>query len=226
MKRLEPLTWAFLGLVAFSILGSALSKWGRPEPGFIAPLASAATILVGCLAVLRSGWRAQSWKRFDAIAFAFALGGGAELSSLTTGLPFGRYEYTSAWAPTVAFAGGRFPLLVPFAWLLVVAGCYSVAQEWAESRWLRAAITGVLAVGIDLVMEPVMAGPLDYWRWIDRGPMPGGAPVLNSIGWFAIASLAGLGFALAWRVRYCPRQAAFVLAGHLVLTLSIGAIHA
>ena len=67
-----------------------------------------------------------------------------------------------------------------------------------------------------------MAGPLGYWHWEERGPMPGGASALNPLGWF-LTSL-GVGFLLSKLSAGNARVAATVLGGHIGLTLGIGAI--
>lgn len=159
-----------------------------------------------------------------ALALVLFLGAAVELIGVTTGLPFGRYIYTDRWWPTVPLPdGGRFPLLLPFAWFLV-AGAAALA---VRVRGLPGALLGgLLAAGVDLFMEPVMAGPLDYWRWLEPGPLPGGAPILNFVGWFATASLAGAVLrALGSDAVEDVREPRIVLLGHLALTLGLGAIH-
>jgi putative membrane protein len=51
-------------------------------------------------------------------------------------------------------------------------------------------LAGLIAASIDLPMEAIMTGPLNYWRWKQPGPLPGGAPIANFLGWFAVATIA------------------------------------
>jgi uncharacterized membrane protein len=71
-------------------------------------------------------------------------------------------------------------------------------------------------------MEPVMTGPLAYWHWLEKGPLPGGASLLNPIGWFLTS--AAVAWIIAKTKQENRRVALVVLTGHLVLTFGIGAI--
>jgi putative membrane protein len=72
-------------------------------------------------------------------------------------------------------------------------------------------------------MEPVMVRQLGYWRWLEAGPLPGGAPFANFLGWFATATLAAA-ILLSTRPRLEQNDPVWVLAGHATLTLGLGAI--
>jgi putative membrane protein len=203
----------YLGLVAFSILGSLMSALTKLSPGPIAPVASALTLLAGLAALYAEHIPTR------ALVTTLLIGTSAEVIGLATGYPFGRYVYTTAWQPTVQLGQlGPFPLLLPFAWLLMVGA----AEGTVGPRPYRVLIVALLAAAIDLLMEPVMAGPLGYWKWLDKGPLPGGAPLLNFIGWFAVALLA----TTVSRQSEARPTARYVLAGHLALTVGIGLIHA
>lgn len=162
-------------------------------------------------------------RAWGVLLIVLLLGASVEWIGVETGFPFGRYAYTERWWPTIPMpSGGRFPLLVPFAWFLMAGASYL-----AVSRKNRVSVLvgGFLAALLDLAMEPVMVGPLGYWRWLDGGPLPGGVPIANFLGWFVTSCLAGLALhsAGAWKVED-RRDPQWVLAGHSVLTLGIGAI--
>ena len=199
----------FLGLVAFSLLGSLFSRLTHLDPGPIAPVASLLTLGAGVWATFGEYVRVvpRPWPRLLA---ALSVGTTAEVVGLATGFPFGRYAYTGAWWPSV----GSFPLPLPFAWLLMAgASCLALRSAW---------LGGLLAALVDLAMEPVMAGPLHYWRWLDRGPLPGGAPVANFMGWWGTATLAGLILLRGTESR--PEAPRWVLGGFVVLILGLGLI--
>ena len=208
----------FLSLVAFSLAGSGLSRLAHLDPGPIAPVASLLTLGAGVVATFGAYVRTVpgAWAR---LLGALAFGAGAEVVGLATGFPFGRYAYTGAWWPSVALPIGSFPLALPFAWLLM-AGAATLSVPRVTYFPLMG---GLLAATVDLAMEPVMAGPLDYWRWLRPGPLPGGAPIANLVGWWATACLAGL--ILAFRIPPVPlRTPRRVLLGFLALILGLGLI--
>jgi putative membrane protein len=141
---------------------------------------------------------------------------------LVSGFPFGRYEYTGAWWPSLALPNGQpFPAQLPFAWLMMSWASVLVARRWVMG-WAAVALGGLLAALADLAMEPTAVGVLGYWRWTGEGPLPGGAPVSNFFGWWLVAALAG---ALLLWARPDPEsrpEPAVVLAGHTVFMVLLG----
>lgn len=222
---MKAATKAYLGCVAFSIAGTAVSQTAGVDPGPIRPIASAATLLAGVAALLaptveRLGM-AKSLLGFLAV---LALGAAAEIVGLYTGLPFGRYEYTDRWQPTVVLPGERhFPVLLPLAWFLVAGASYL----WTARRLHgpAAAVAGAcVATLVDAAMEPVLTGPLDYWRWLDP-TLLGIAPAANFAGWFGVSLLAGLMLETSGYGRSADQtDASWVLGGHLGLMAAIGGL--
>ena len=204
--------------MAFSLAGSLLSKLTGLQPGPIAPVAAALTIGVGFFAIFRDIWDLNKSNAYWILPGALLLAAGIELVGLTTGYPFGSYVYTNRWQPTVPIGNLLFPVLLPFAWLLVVGSATVICQKLRYSPLWAAS----LATVIDFGMEPVMAGPLRYWVWLNPGPLPGGAALLNPLGWFGTALAVS---ALLSRLKIGgDTTAKVVLAGHLVLTVGIGII--
>jgi uncharacterized membrane protein len=103
-----------------------------------------------------------------------------------TGLPFGRYHYTSALRPQLA----GVPAIVPLAWFAMAVP----ARETAHAALgHRSSLAGRIVLGSaaltawDLFLDPQMVGE-GYWRW-DRHGRYRGIPLTNYLGWF----LTGLG---------------------------------
>jgi uncharacterized membrane protein len=196
--RVRPLQ-AMAGVAGFSVVGLALGRAGLEPPPAVPAAASLALLAAGCWAC----WAAlaeRGGRAWAGLLIAGGLGGGAELAGTLTGWPFGRYAYTGAWRPSLSLPGGEvFSLPVVLAWAMVAGAAYClVPPGWPA--WGRVLATAVACTVADLAMEPVLAGPAGYWRWVGAGPMPGGAPVQNSVGWFLVsAACAGV---LVWM---CPK---------------------
>jgi putative membrane protein len=90
---------------------------------------------------------------------------------------------------------GGVPLAIGFAWLLVVVGGLFTArllsgyvQEKPVSLWPAVLLGAVLAVGLDLLLEPVAYHVKDYWEW--EAPVTEGyygVPWSNFATWFVAA---------------------------------------
>ena len=118
-----------------------------------------------------------------------ALGVALEYVGVLTGVPFGEYSYTGVLVPELP---GGVPLAIGFAWLLVITGGLFTAIHLVGSRAGGAAAIAVgaaLAMGLDLLLEPVAFHVKNYWRWaaVDAGYY--GVPWSNFVTWFAAALL-------------------------------------
>lgn len=205
MKDLGRWTKLFLGMVAFSVAGSFLSSRTGLDPGPIKPVASLLTIAFGVLALSKS---IKLWQLLSVVA----IGATAELVGLFTGFPFGEYEYTKLWWPTIPLKNQlHFPLLLPFAWFLVAGGSVLAVRQWGKAALILAPL---LATGIDVLMEPVMTRKLGYWYWVEGGPLPGSAPWTNVLGWLGISFLATL---IMLKGSGKAQDAVWVLGGYLLL---------
>lgn len=226
---MTPWLKAYLGLVVFSLAGSLFSRLTGLNPGPIAPAAGLLTIAAGVGAVFAGSLQAETWKKTACLlCFVGLFGAASEVAGLYTGVIFGPYEYTEKWWPTVMLPGEKpFPMLLPFAWLMMAGGAYLAAQRLLpeNKKWLAIPLGALTAALVDLPMEWAMTGTLGYWVWTDPGPLPGGAPIMNFVGWVVVSLAAGA--LLFWgkvgdNRRYPEPQ--IVLGVHLIFTLLIGII--
>lgn len=171
------LLWAG-GIGSYTVLGQPPAHMRWAGPVFMA--------LAAGLGLWFSTWRYRL-----ALACAGLLGFLAEISGVWTGFPFGRYEYTQAFAPLLF----RVPLVMVCAWA-VLAGYLDALLRPVVPRPLGLAIAGALGLtAIDLVLDPVAAGPMNLWKWETAGYYYG-IPLTNFAGWFGVG-LAVFGVLLA-----------------------------
>jgi uncharacterized membrane protein len=186
----------FAGLTVFSLVGSFASQRFGLDPGPVAPGASALTLAFGLAAVYSSLFAVWGWQRaLGAMALLGLVGAASEVVGLYTGAVFGSYTYTGAWWPSISLPGDKsFPLLLPGAWMMMAGGAYLTVRSLAPQAplWAAAMGGGVLAAAIDLPMEHVMVNVLAYWTWTEPGPLPGGAPWANTLGWVAVSTVGSL----------------------------------
>ncbi len=114
-----------------------------------------------------------------------------------TGLPFGRYAYTTALQPQVA----HVPAIVPLAWFAMGLPARETAhaalgEHSTPAR--RIALGSAALTAWDLFLDPQMVGE-GYWVWARRG-IYRGIPLGNFLGWF----VTGLGVMTALEVLLPP----------------------
>jgi len=115
---------------------------------------------------------------------------------------WGRYAYSSTFTPVLP---GGMPLPVVVAWGTIILLSYWVALSLfgficqlggiaipaTSSTLVRVIISltaSSVAVGFDLVMDPVMV-KIGHWTWKTTGKWYG-IPSKNFVGWFVTCSLA------------------------------------
>lgn len=105
-----------------------------------------------------------------------------EVTGTKTGMIFGNYVYGN----TLGFKLFGVPFIIGFNWVLVILGAITLSEQIDKNIFLKALLTGTLAVLFDLVLEPV-AIKLDYWNWTS-----GLIPLSNYYSWFAVSFIAAL----------------------------------
>lgn len=229
-RSLAGWTRIYLGLIAFSLAGSLASALTDLDPGFIRHLASVLTLLSGVLALLTPMiGRFGAKKTIGLAVLILLIGATSEIIGLYTGYPFGRYVYTENWWPTVPMPGDQlFPLPLPFAWFLMVCAGYLIFAE--KFSGLFPVLLGAALVTLaNLPMEWAMLQTLNYWTWTDPswplGDVGFGVPILNSVGWFLTASIAGwVLHAAGGKEIEGAKEGTAVLLGIVVLMLGLGLI--
>jgi uncharacterized membrane protein len=166
VRSLPVTLWFAYSVFWIGGVGGHLLYGGTPpEMRWTAPLFLAlASLLV--IASHPGDWRA--------CAISLAAGFLAEAIGVATGYPFGSYTYTQALAPSLL----GVPLVVAGAWMILIA--------WV--RQLKIPVwAGALAMTLfDLVIDPLAANTLRYWKWSAGGPYYG-IPICNFAGWLAVS---------------------------------------
>ena len=168
------------GIVSYLYLGGppADSRWAAPLFLFLA----------GALTI---GMTAREF-RLPLVA-AGALGLLVEIIGVRLDFPFGGYSYTATLRPFVF----GVPLAIGFAWLILFGYVKQMLQRIKiRSAWQP--LCGALwMVVLDLLIDPLASGPLDYWIWEEKGWYCG-VPMVNFLGWFGVSLLLFFIFRTPW----------------------------
>jgi bisanhydrobacterioruberin hydratase len=179
-RRLPALLCALLAIYLFVYIWSVpmlmldlVPSWGEWMGGCL-------IILQGMLMAAWLWHQGGTWGAVAALAIA-VLSYLVEYIGVTRGTPFGSYGYT----PTLGLQLGAVPLAIPFAWLIVVPG--AVAWSISLRRPLLVVVAAaLLALWLDLLIEPVAAYVVQYWQWHESGPYYG-VPTTNFLAWAGTA---------------------------------------
>jgi lycopene beta-cyclase len=145
-----------------------------------------ATIYCGALAMLLHAYLSFGTKYLLRYFIATVLFGYfIEFIGVHTGWPFGIYSYDAS----LGVAIGDVPLVVPFAWVMMVHPCL-VAARRVTSKWIFL-YGGALLAGWDLFLDPLMVSA-GRWTWEVTGahiPFVPDIPLSNFFGWLLAGCL-------------------------------------
>ncbi|WP_338555637.1 carotenoid biosynthesis protein [Paenibacillus sp. KS-LC4] len=158
---------------------------------------------------LEQGLRERTPLGWGRIAFVGLSTFGVEWLSVTTGWPFGEYNYT----PVLGFLLGGVPVTIACAWVGVFLNGMLLSK--GVNRWARALQTGLFTVTLDLVLDPV-AYARGFWLWEEDGAYFG-IPATNFISWFMISAALSLLFPVREISNAVRREAARL--GQLMLLM-------
>jgi putative membrane protein len=172
--------------------------------------------LAGALVLLG----ARSWRARRSLVGVALLGFGVEALGVHTGLPFGAYRYTGALGP------GLFgvPLVMTAAWMTLAAYAAQLLLRGRRAGRVEVLLAALWVTAIDLIIDPLAANQLGYWRWAAGGDYYG-IPPLNFAGWFATALLAFALFGRPTEPNPWARRAGFSILLFFTLLAFAHALH-
>jgi uncharacterized membrane protein len=136
-------------------------------------------------------WRGPGWAaRFGGITAGGALV--VEAVGVRTGLPFGSYAY----GDSLGWMLLGVPVVIPLAWTMMAYPALLVGRRITRSAALGPVAAGWALASWDLFLDPQMVDA-GHWVWTSGEPSVLGIPLLNFVGWFAVATLL---MAVLWRV--------------------------
>ena len=141
-------------------------------------------VLLQATAVLLILTQAWGWYRTLKTAVIITVGTLiVEIIGSHTGIPFGQYHYTDLLQPQIA----GVPLLIPFAWFMMLPCAWAVAYPFRHSRWRFILISALALTAWDLFLDPQMVN-WQLWIWDQPGGYFG-IPWSNYVGWFCTSAL-------------------------------------
>ena len=180
------------------------ARWAAPSFLFCA----------GLIVVLTEGR-----DKLPALLAVAVAGFAAEVIGSRYGLIFGEYLYTETLAPRLL----GVPVAMAGAWLILVVYVKQMLSPFGLPGWAEVTLSALWMTAIDLVIDPLAAGPLDYWRWKEPGAYYG-IPAHNFIGWIAVSLLIFLLVRVLAGPRWQPNHRARLLGFSVVLFFTLIAL--
>jgi len=156
-------------------VGSHALFGGPPVDAF---WAAPAFLLLAGVIVMVTASPSELWGLLAVGVLGFA----AEYVGVRYGFLFGRYSYTAALRPQMF----GVPLVMASAWMVLAGYVRQMLLHLRLSKWVRAIVAGAWMTAIDLVIDPLAANQLGYWRWAESGGYYG-IPARNFVGWFGVS---------------------------------------
>ena len=101
----------------------------------------------------------------------------SEVAGVSSSVIFSTYLYTDVLQPKLL----EVPIVMISAWLVLVGYVRQMLRDCSHSMWLTLLYASTWMTAIDLVIDPLAGGVLDYWRWMENG-MYYGIPAHNFHG--------------------------------------------
>ena len=201
----RPRAWRTVVVASLTIAYAVLWAGGAGHYLFVGAvaaernwLASAFLAVAGAIVLCTTISRGDLTRLVAVAAFGLVV----ELCGVYYGVPFGRYAYTGVLRPTVF----GVPVVMAFAWMTLVAYVRQVLSPTTGlPPWAGALAAAAWMTAIDLVIDPLAANQLGYWRWAEPGGYYG-IPLGNFAGWFGASLLIfALLRASSWRPNFWHR---------------------
>lgn len=169
------------GVTALAMVATPLA----PQGGAVRRVLTTAVVTGLFTSTTARAVRRWGMGRGGVTAAAVAVGTAAvERLGTRTGVPFGRYHYTTRLQPQVK----GVPAVVPLAWFAMALPARETAHAalGARSTHRNRMLLGAAALTAwDAFLDPQMVGE-GFWAWRRRGRYRG-IPLTNYAGWFATA---------------------------------------
>ncbi len=160
------------------------------KPPLDAPWAASLFLLLAGIIVIWTSAR-RDW--FSLIGAA-ALGFTSEIHGVKYGMIFSPYEYTKVLQPHLL----GVPVVMFSAWLVLLAYTKQMLMPLRLNLWFESFFAAAWMTAIDLVIDPLAANQLGYWRWQQAGNYYG-IPLHNFVGWFGVSLMIFLFARQRWQ---------------------------
>ena len=116
----------------------------------------------------------------------------SEIIGVITSFPYGEYEYTDKLGIKIF----DVPIVLICAWIIVSSFALDLISFLKLKKIFFPFVFASITTYYDLLIDPLMSGPLNYWVWRTESEGFYGVPLENFFGWFLVSLFISI---LPWK---------------------------
>jgi len=116
----------------------------------------------------------------------------SEIIGIITTFPYGEYSYTSKLGIKIF----DVPIVLICSWIIVTNLALDLISFLKIKKIFFPFVFSFITTFYDLLIDPLMSGPLNYWVWKEDSGGFYGVPFENFFGWFLVSLFISI---LPWR---------------------------
>ena len=117
------------------------------------------------------------------LLIAGLIGFSSEIIGVITSFPYGGYDYTDK----LGYKLFDVPLVLVCAWIIVSSFALDLISFLNIKKIFFPFVFASITTYYDLLIDPLMSGPLEYWLWNAEQGGFYGVPFENFFGWFLVS---------------------------------------
>ena len=145
----------------------------------------------------------------------------SEIIGVITSFPYGGYEYTDKLGIKIF----DVPIVLICAWIIVSSFALDLISFLKIKKIFFPFVFAFITTYYDLLIDPLMSGPLNYWVWeIESGGFYG-VPIENFFGWFLVSLFISILPWKTWGNSLLPLMVNILLPTFFIITSFVSKIY-
>ena len=145
----------------------------------------------------------------------------SEIVGVITSFPYGEYEYTDKLGIKIF----DVPLVLICAWIIVSSFALDLISFLKLKKIFFPFVFASITTYYDLLIDPLMSGPLNYWVWRTESEGFYGVPLENFFGWFLVSLFISILPWKTWSNSLFPFAVNILLPTFFIITSFVNKIY-
>ena len=145
----------------------------------------------------------------------------SEIIGVITSFPYGGYEYTDKLGIKIF----DVPIVLICAWIIVSSFALDLISFLKIKKIFFPFVFAFITTYYDLLIDPLMSGPLNYWVWEKESGGFYGVPIENFFGWFLVSLFISILPWKTWGNSLFPLMVNILLPTFFIITSFVNKIY-